>query len=204
MENHQHNHDSDGHERLSPARLQSFSDGVMAIIITITVLGIKVPQGADITNLKPLLPLFFTYLISFQTIGTYWNNHHHLLQATSHVSAGIMWANLHLLFWLSLIPFASGWLGESHGGTWPTVLYAAILLLSAAAYLLLQRAVLAHAKNKDQLAQEFSSDIKGKISFASYALAIIFAFIRPTISYILIILVAVIWFIPDRRIERNI
>lgn len=176
----------------------------MAIIITITVLSIKVPEGAMLAALRPLLPLFITYAISFQTVGTYWNNHHHLLQATSHVSAGMMWANLNLLFWLSLIPFTTGWLGANHGGTAPTALYAAVLLMCGLAYSLLQWSVVKHAQKREQLAGELIKSQKGTVSLAFYLLAVAFAFINPMISDALIILVAIMWFIPDKRIEKFI
>ena len=195
-------HHNDNHTKLSPARVEAFSDGVMAIIITISVLELKVPTGVTVAVLRPLLPLFFTYAISFETIGTYWNNHHHLLQVTKHVSAGIMWANLHLLFWLSLIPFATGWLGENHGGHLPTVLYSAILFFCACAYSLLQWQVISHAENREELSIVFHKSKKGLISLLSYALAVVFGFFTPVVSYILIILVAILWFIPDRRIEK--
>lgn len=194
--------DTSSHNKLSPARLEAFSDGVMAIIITITVLELKVPSGMTIASLKPLVPLFFTYAVSFQNVGTYWNNHHHLLRATKHVSAGLMWANLHLLFWLSMIPFATGWLGANHGGKIPTALYAAILLMCAFAYFLLQAQVVRHAENRDELYKELSKTKKGVISIVCYCLALACAFFLPIISDILIILVALMWFVPDRRIEK--
>lgn len=196
--------DSDSHNKISTVRLEAFSDGVMAIIITITVLGIKVPEGAGFLALRPLLPLLVTYAISFQTVGTYWNNHHHLLQATSHVSAGMMWANLNLLFWLSLIPFTTGWLGANHGGSAPTALYAAVLFLCGASYSLLQWSVVKHSDKREQLAEELIKSKKGMISLVSYLLAVALAFYSPIISDVLIILVAVIWFIPDKRIEKFI
>lgn len=196
-----HDHIDDAHNNLTPGRLEAFSDGVLAIIITITVLELKVPHGQHLSDLKPLLPLFVTYLISFQNIGMYWNNHHHLLKATNHVSGGIMWANLHLLFWLSLIPFTTGWLGENHGGEVPTALFAGVLLLSAIAYAILQRAVLHHAPNRAELLAVFDKSKKGTVSLILYALAIPLAFINPIISDVLIVLVSLIWFVPDRRIE---
>ena len=202
MPNHEHN--EDGHTRLSPARLEAFSDGVMAVIITITVLDIKVPPGNNIAAIRPLLPLLFTYLISFQTVGTYWNNHHHLLSVTKHVSASIMWTNLHLLFWLSLIPFTSGWLGENHGGHWPTAVYAFVLLMCGVAYSLLQWRVLAHSDRRAELTREFQKSPKGLISLVAYILAVLFAFWQPWIADVLIVLVALMWFIPDRRIEKYI
>jgi uncharacterized membrane protein len=200
-----HKHDDNSsHIKISTSRLEAFSDGVLAIIITIAVLEFKIPHGSHLQDLKPLLPLFITYLVSFQNIGTYWNNHHHLLLATKHISASIMWANLHLLFWLSLIPFATGWLGENHGGTWPTAFFAFILLMSGVAYSFLARRVIHHAENREQLKKEFEKSKKGAISLLCYALAIFFAFVNPVISDILILAVSVIWFIPDKRIEKYI
>ena len=199
----EHKHD-DNHTKIPTNRLEAFSDGVIAIIITITVLELKVPTGATLSSIIPLLPLFITYAVSFQMVGTYWNNHHHLLQATKHVSTGIMWANLHLLFWLSLIPFSTGWLGENHGGTIPTVFYASVLLLCAIAYTILQYTVLIHAENHHDLKKEIDSSWKGKISLLSYLIAIPCAFINPVISDILIFAVAIIWFIPDTRIEKHL
>jgi uncharacterized membrane protein len=196
--------DEDSHNKISTTRLEAFSDGVFAVIITITVLALKVPQGAQLSDLKPLLPLFITYAISFQTVGTYWNNHHHLLQATKHVSAGIMWSNLNLLFWLSLIPFTTGWLGENHGGNLPTALYASVLLFCSLAYTLLQWAVIKHSEKREGLITELSKSKKGLISLMSYVLAVAFAFFVPPVSDVLIILVALIWFIPDKRIEKFI
>ena len=199
-----HLHKEDNHTKISTSRLEAFSDGVIAIIITITVLELKTPLGETKDVLFPLIPLFITYIISFQTIGTYWNNHHHLIQATKHVSPGIMWANLHLLFWLSLIPFATGWLGENHGGSVPTAFYACILLACAIAYTILQQIVLIHAENSHALKEEIKRSWKGKISLLSYLLSIPLAFVNPIISDILIIAVSMMWFIPDRRIEKHL
>jgi len=199
-----HEHKDDSHTKISTARLEAFSDGVIAIIITITVLELKVPVGSTWRALFSLLPLFIAYIVSFQTVGTYWNNHHHLIQATKHVSPGIMWANLHLLFWLSLIPFATGWLGENHGGVLPTALYSSVLLACAIAYFILEYTVILHAENSQNLKDEIRKSFKGKISLASYFLAILCAFINPIISDILIFAVTIIWFIPDRRIEKHL
>lgn len=200
---HSHEHDDhSSHNKLTTNRLEAFSDGVLAIIITITVLEFKIPQGTTLAALKPLLPLFIAYLISFETIGTYWNNHHHLLRATKHVGADIMWSNLLLLFCLSLIPFATGWLGANHGGQYPTALYAFVLLLCAISYSMLQWAVVRHAENRDELTRELSRSKKGIISLLSYAAAAVLAFYAPAVSDVLIIFVALIWFVPDRRIER--
>jgi uncharacterized membrane protein len=199
-----HSPKEDNHTKISTNRLEAFSDGVIAIIITITVLELKTPVGEHIGALFPLIPLFIAYIISFQTIGTYWNNHHHLIQATKHISPGIMWANLHLLFWLSLIPFATGWLGENHGGSTPTALYACILLACAIAYTILQQLVIIHAENRQALEEEIKRSWKGKISLVSYLLAIPLAFVHPIISDVLIIIVSLMWFIPDRRIEKHL
>lgn len=189
---------------LSPARLEAFSDAVLAIIITITVLELKVPESGGLAALTALWPLFIAYLISFQTVGTYWNNHHHLIRATKHVSADIMWANLNLLFWLSLIPFAAGWLGKNPNAAWPTAVYSAVLLLSAGAYTILQLVVVQHAEKKAQLVKEMKASPKGIISLVSYAIAVFCAFYSPTFSYLLILFVAILWFIPDKRIEKNL
>ncbi len=195
-------HEIDGHVELTTERLVFFSDAVMAIIITIAVLELKIPEGASMYSLLPLLPLAIAYLISFQTIGTYWNNHHHLLRATKHVSASIMWANLHLLFWISLIPFATGWVGANHNAPTPTAFYAGILLCAALAYLGLQEAVIFHSERRVQLRKELFKQKKGLVSLICYALAIPLAFVSPIFSDILIVAVSLMWFIPDRRIER--
>ncbi len=186
-----------------PARLETFSDGVFAIILTITVLEMKVPSGSNPAVFKPLLPVFLTYALSFEVVGAYWNNHHHLLHVTKKVTGKIMWANLHLLFWLSLVPFVTGWLGENHGGSWPTALYAGILLLSAIAYQILQRAIVASQGKDSRLASALGEDYKGWLSLTLYALAVGAAFWLPWVSDILFVLVALMWFIPDRRIVRT-
>jgi uncharacterized membrane protein len=187
----------------SPERLKAFSDGVMAILITITVLEFKVPVASDWMSLQPLLPLFLAYIVSFQTIGTYWNNHHHLLHATKHTSTGIMWANLHLLFWLSFIPFATGWLGVSSGAHIPTAIYAIVLFMCAVSYMILQYFVIKHSDDRDHLWARIRSSNKGLISLVCHALAIVVAFFLPVISYLLILFVSAIWFIPDRRIVEE-
>ena len=194
--------DTSSHNELTPARLEAFSDAVMAIIITITVLELHIPESHSFAALQPLVPLFIAYIISFHTIGTYWNNHHHLLRATKHVSAGIMWANINLLFWLSLIPFSTGWLGASYSDHAPTAVYAGVLLMCALSYALLQSQVIAHATKREKLEQEFRSSRKGLVSLISYALALIAALYQPIISDILIVFVIVLWFIPDQRIEK--
>jgi uncharacterized membrane protein len=183
-------------------RLEAFSDGVLAIIITIMVLELKVPHGADMATLKPLLPVFLSYVLSFIYVGIYWNNHHHLLKACRKVTGGIMWANLHLLFWLSLFPFATGWTGENHLAPLPTALYGAVLLLAAIAYFILQKRIVAGQGRDSKLAASIGRDFKGWLSLVGYTVAIPAAFFRPWISSAIYIGVALIWLIPDRRIER--
>jgi uncharacterized membrane protein len=184
-------------------RLEAFSDGVLAIIITIMVLELKVPHGADLAALAPLLPSFLSYVLSFIYLGIYWNNHHHMLHATRQVTGSILWANLHLLFWLSVVPFVTGWMGENGFAPAPTALYGAVLLLAAIAYRILQRAIIAGQGGAGSLlAKAVGSDLKGKISPVLYLIAIPTAFISQWISAALYVLVALIWLIPDRRIER--
>jgi len=187
---------------MKTTRLEAFSDGVLAIIITIMVLEMKVPHGAELAALKPLIPHFFSYVLSFIYVGIYWNNHHHLLKVTKHVSAGIMWSNLNLLFWLSLIPFTTGWLGANHGGKIPTSLYAGILFVCGISYLILQNQVVRHSRDRNQIMADLQKSKKGLISMISYALAVLFAYFNPVISDILIVSVALIWFVPDKRIEK--
>ena len=183
-------------------RLEAFSDGVLAIIITIMVLELQVPTGSDIAALKPLLPIFLTYALSFIYLGIYWNNHHHLLKAAHKVNAAMMWANLHLLFWLSLFPFVTGWMGENHLTTAPTALYGAVMLLAAVAYYILQSVIVAQQGPDSKLAKSIGRDFKGKASPVLYAVAIGMAFFEPWISGCLYVLVALMWLIPDRRIAR--
>jgi uncharacterized membrane protein len=183
-------------------RLEAFSDGVLAIIITIMVLELKVPHGSDVEVLRPLLPVFLTYALSFLYVGIYWNNHHHLLKAARKVNGAMMWANLHLLFWLSLFPFVTGWMGENHFTTVPTALYGVVLLLAAIAYYVLQGAIIAEQGRDSKLAAAIGRDLKGKLSIVLYALAMAAAFFRPWISCSLYVFVALMWLIPDRRIER--
>lgn len=183
-------------------RLEAFSDGVLAIIITIMVLEIKVPHGSDLATLRPLLPVFLTYVLSFAYLGIYWNNHHHLLKACRKVTAGIMWANLHLLFWLSLFPFVTGWMGENQFTRVPSALYGAVLLLAAIAYFILQSLILAEHGRDSKLATALGRDFKGKISPLLYAAGIAASFFRPWIAGGIYILVALMWLVPDRRIER--
>ena len=183
-------------------RLEAFSDGVLAIIITIMVLELKVPHGSDLTALEPLLPVFLTYLLSFIYVGIYWNNHHHLLKAAHTVTAGIMWANLHLLFWLSLFPFVTGWMGENHFTPAPTALYGAVMLLAAIAYYILQSVIVAAQGPGSRLAASIGRDLKGKLSPVLYAIAIAASFFRPWIAGCIYVVVALLWLIPDRRIAR--
>ena len=183
-------------------RLEAFSDGVIAIIITIMVLEMKVPHGASLDDLSSVLPIFLSYVLSFVYVGIYWNNHHHMLHSTKRVSGGILWANLHLLFWLSLFPFATGWTGENHLTSTPTAAYGCVLLMAACAYWILQRTIIAHQGPESLLGTAVGKDRKGKLSPLLYLAAIPLAFVNPWISQCIYILVAIIWFIPDRRIER--
>ncbi len=183
-------------------RLEAFSDGVLAIIITIMVLELKIPHGAGLEALKPLIPKFLSYALSFIYVAIYWNNHHHLLHAAKHVNGKIMWANLHLLFWLSLVPFATGWVGENHGASWPTALYGTVLFLCGLAYTVLQTFIVDSQGRDSSLAAALGRDWKGKLSVIIYALAIALAFLNQWISDILYVGVAMMWLIPDRRIER--
>ena len=183
-------------------RLEAFSDGVLAIIITIMVLELKVPHGSDLKVLQPLLPVFFTYALSFVYIGIYWNNHHHLLKACRAVTGGIMWANLHLLFWLSLLPFVTGWMGENHFTALPSAFYGGVLLMSALAYYILQSLIIVRHGHTSKLAKAIGSDAKGKLSPLLYAAAIGLSFVRPWIAGCIYIGVALMWLIPDRRVEK--
>jgi uncharacterized membrane protein len=190
--------------RVSKSRLEAFSDGVVAILITIMVLELKVPQGADLQALLPLGPVFLSYVLSFVNLGIYWNNHHHLLQATKVVDGRVLWANLHLLFWLSLFPFGTAWMGENSFASIPTAAYGAVLLLAALAYFILVRALIACEGQSPALAAAVGSDRKGKVSPLIYAAALVVAFVVPLVAFALYVLVAVIWFVPDRRIERTL
>jgi uncharacterized membrane protein len=189
---------------MNKTRLEAFSDGVIAIIITIMVLEMKVPHGTEASDLLPLLPVFLSYVLSFVNVGIYWNNHHHLLHTVKHVSGGILWANLHLLFWLSLMPFATGWMGENHFATLPVAVYAFDLTMCAVAFVALQYCIIATHGQDSTLAHAIGKDRKSKASLVSYVLAIPLAFVSPLASGSLIVLVALIWLIPDRRIEKVI
>lgn len=188
---------------MSKGRLEAFSDGVIAIVITIMVLEMKAPhEAAGFHNLRPVLPAFLAYVLSFVYLGIYWNNHHHLLHASRHVSGGVLWANLHLLFWLSLVPFATGWMGENNFAPVTLALYGFVLLMAAIAYLMLQAAILCIHGNESVLARAVGNDFKGKISAAIYLVALLTAFFVPWLAGACYVLVAVLWVIPDRRIER--
>lgn len=193
---------------MSKGRLEAFSDGVMAILITITVLDFKVPAGPEWAMLRPLVPLFLIYVLSFVFIGIYWSNHHHMLHLAERINGKILWANLHLLFWLSLIPFVTGWAGETYlvreRAPLPTAVYGVVLLLAAIAYTILQNAIVAAQGPGSKLAQALGSDLKGKLSLGLYVLAIPSAFIQPLISDAIYVVVALIWLVPDRRIESRL
>jgi uncharacterized membrane protein len=183
-------------------RLEAFSDGVLAIIITIMVLELKAPHTAEWSALRPLVPAFLSYLLSFVFVGLYWNNHHHLLQAVRQVNGKVLWANLHLLFWLSLIPFVTSWMGESRFASWPVAAYGVVMLLSGCAYWILAHTLLAHHGSESALAAALGRDAKGVVSVVIYAVAIPVAFASPHAACALYVLVALIWLVPDRRIER--
>jgi uncharacterized membrane protein len=183
-------------------RMEAFSDGVLAIIITIMVLELKVPNGTNPAALIPVIPIFLCYVMSFVYLGIYWNNHHHLLQAIEHVDGRVLWSNLHLLFWLSLIPFATGWMGENNFASWPVALYGLVLLLAGIAYFILTRALISLHGRDSNLATALGRDFKGKVSIVIYLLAIPLAFVSSWLACGLYVLVAVMWFIPDRRIEK--
>ena len=189
---------------MGKGRLEAFSDGVMAIIITIMVLELKVPHEAELHSLKPLIPVFISYLLSFIYLAIYWNNHHHMMHAVKNVNGRVLWANMHLLFWLSLIPVATAWMGENHFSRLPVILYGFILLMAGVAYYILsQTLVRIHSGNKE-LATAIGSDRKGKLSVVILVLAIILSFVHTWISMALYALIAIMWFIPDRRIERKL
>ncbi len=184
--------------------MEAFSDAVMAIIITIMVLALAVPKGTSLSALKPLAPIFLSYVLSFISLGIYWNNHHHLLQAAAHVDGRVLWANLHLLFWLSLFPFVTAWMGETRFATWPVALYGIVALGAAIAYTLLTRALLTVHGPDSLLATSIGRDFKGKLSIIIYLAAIPLTFVTPWLGFGLYALNAALWLVPDRRIERNI
>jgi TMEM175 potassium channel family protein len=183
-------------------RLEAFSDGVIAIIITIMVLELKVPHGESLDALAPLLPVFLSYVLSFVYVGIYWNNHHHMLHTSHHVTGPMLWANLHLLFWLSLFPFATGWMGENHFAAAPSAAYGAVLLMAAAAYWILEQTIIASQGRDSLLKKAVGSDWKGKLSPLIYLIGIATAFLSPQIAQGLYVLVALVWLVPDRRIEN--
>lgn len=187
---------------MGKTRLEAFSDGVIAIIITIMVLELKVPHAADLAALQPLIPVFLSYMLSFIYIGIYWNNHHHLLQVVRHINGYVLWANLHLLFWLSLIPFVTAWMGENHFAALPVALYGTVLFFTAIAYFILTRILISHHGKDSSLAIAIGRDVKGKISMFFYALAIQISFYNSWFACAMYVMVALMWLVPDRRIEK--
>lgn len=185
-------------------RLEAFSDGVLAIIITIMVLEMKVPHGESLGTLAPLFPVFMSYVLSFVYLGIYWNNHHHMLHTCNRVTGGILWANLHLLFWLSLFPFVTGWMGENHFAAAPAALYGGVLLAAAVSYLILQQTIIASQGAGSKLKKAIGIDWKGKLSPVLYALGIVFTFWSPRVSLAIYVVVALVWLVPDRRIEKSL
>jgi len=189
---------------MTTSRMEAFSDGVIAIIITIMVLELRPPHDPKLQALTSLIPVLLSYVMSFIYIGIYWSNHHHLLHAAEHVNGRVLWANLHLLFWLSLIPFATAWMGENHFAQWPVALYGILLLLAAIAYSILVRALLTLHGSESLLANALGSDFKGKVSIVLYLVAISLAFVSPWLACAVYVLVAIMWLVPDRRIERKV
>ena len=187
---------------MDKGRVEAFSDGVIAIIITIMVLELKVPHGDNLDALRPLLPVFLSYILSFIYVGIYWNNHHHMLHTAKHVSGGVLWANLHLLFWLSLFPFVTGWMGENHFSAGPSALYGVVLLMAASAYWILSRTIIGQDGPDSLLAKAVGKDAKGKLSVVLYAAAIGLSFVSQWIAQAIYFAVALMWLVPDRRIER--
>jgi len=188
---------------MGKSRLEAFSDGVIAIIITIMVLEMKVPRGDGLESLAPLFSVFMSYVLSFVYVGIYWNNHHHMMHTCSRVTGSILWANLHLLFWLSLFPFVTGWMGENHFSAVPSALYGGVLLAAASAYWLLQQAIIASQGKDSPLSAAIGTDWKGKLSPVLYALAIATTFVWPPLAQVIYVFVALMWLVPDRRIERS-
>ena len=187
---------------MTKGRLEAFSDGVIAILITIMVLELRAPQGASLSALRAVVPSLLVYVLSFIYLGIYWSNHHHMLQLAERVNGAVLWANLHLLFWLSLIPFATAWMGENHYAPVPTALYGALMVLCGVAYMILQRTIIAAQGDDSKLARAIGSDRKGKASLVLYLAAIPLAFAQPLISDAIYVIVALVWLVPDRRIER--
>jgi len=189
---------------MTKGRLEAFSDGVIAVLITIMVLELKVPHGADWAAIEPLVPVFLTYVLSFVFLGIYWNNHHHMLHATERINGTILWANLHLLFWLSLVPFTTGWMGENHFAPLPTAVYGAVLLVAGIAYTILSRAIIAHEGPQSKLARAVGKDVKARVSTVLYVAAIPLAFVHQWMSHVIYVVVALMWLVPDRRIEATL
>ena len=190
---------------MNKSRLEAFSDGVIAILITIMVLELRIPEGgADWDALRPIIPVFITYVLSFVMLGIYWNNHHHLIHAADRITGGVLWANLHLLFWLSLIPFATGWMGRNNFAPLPTAVYGGLLLLTAVSYTILVRIMIAAQGPHSRLKEAIGDDTKGYVSLAMYATAVPLAFVNEWFAYALYIGVALIWLVPDRRIEKRL
>lgn len=189
---------------MKKGRLEAFSDGVIAIIITIMVLELHVPHGDHLGDLAPMLPVLLSYILSFVFVGIYWNNHHHMLYATERINGSILWANLHLLFWLSLMPFATAWMGVNHFSKWPVILYGGVLVMNGFAYEILCRLLIREAGPDSPLAVALGKDWKGGLSVAIYVVAIALAFLDPRIALGLYVVVAIMWFIPDRRIEKKV
>jgi uncharacterized membrane protein len=189
---------------MNKGRLEAFSDGVIAILITVMVLELKVPHGTDLAALRETMPVLLTYVLSFIYIGIYWNNHHHMLQLTGRINGGILWANLHLLFWLSLIPYVTGWMGENHNAPLPTAVYGIVLLLSGAAYFVLETLIIAAQGPNSRLREAVGGDTKSRLSVVLYAFAIPLAFVHQAIADVVYTIVALMWLVPDRRIESHL
>jgi len=189
---------------MTTTRLEAFSDGVIAILITIMVLEFKVPHGADLSALRPLAPTFVFYVLSYVNIGMYWSNHHHLFHATGRINGAVLWANLHLLFWLSLMPFTTAWMGENYDAPTPTAVYGCVLLMASIAYYVLVRVIMRCEGPHSRLAEALGHDVKGKVSTGIYIVAVALAFVFPRIAEALYATVALMWLVPDRRIERTI
>jgi len=189
---------------LSKQRLEAFTDGVIAIIITIMVLDMKVPQGADFSTARSALPVFLAYALSFANVGIFWNNHHHMLHVTERINGIVLWANLFLLFWLSLVPFVIRWMDDTHFASLPTASYGGVLVLCSISYILLERSIIKCNGPNSKLARAVGGDLKSKVSLLIYVTAILLAFVRPWFAIVLYVVIAMIWFIPDRRIERAV
>lgn len=189
---------------MNTGRMEAFSDGVIAVALTVMVLGIRVPQDTNLAALLPLLPQFLTYILSFVYVGIYWSNHHHLLQAADHVNGAALWANLHLLFWITLIPLTTSWMGENYATAWPTAVYGIVLLLAAVAYYILAHVLVTLHGSSSALAKAIGRDFKNKVSVVLYLVAVPLAFVHTVIADALYVIVAIIWLVPDRRIERNL